>query len=227
MFSKSAKQLYRQVGTLFLLVGILFVIIGSVGMAHQAVARHTLQTTEAEILSVHSGYTEVRYFAEGQLYTAELNYRSTSQRAGDKVKIYYELEYPEKASVKLPFFFEVFFLTGTVVLIAGICLKRQDTILERKKQYLLKYGKRISAKVIGVETDYHFRRNYSYAKTLVCQYGAPDGTIHIFKSEPIWVDLPNDLKSETVIVYINQEDFSNYYVDLSSVMPAIKVHRNW
>ena len=222
MLNERATKQYRQIGTLFIIVGILFTLIGLAETAYQSIARQTLQTAEAEILSVHSGYTEVQYFVNGQMYVVELPYSSTSQNIGDAMKIYYKAENPEKASAYLPFFNIIFFFVGMIVLAVGICLKKHYIKLEQKKQYLMEYGERITAKVIGMETNFHFRRNYSYAKILVCQYSAPDGTTYLFKSQPIWADFSNSLKGKMVVVYVERENLNNYYVDLSAVLPPLR-----
>jgi len=217
------RQIY-QIGIIFFLVGVIFIAIGGGGLENQLRTRKSSQSTMATITAMHSNWTEVEYKVEGKTYTANMNYTSSAHYIGDTITVYFKPEQPEKVFLNIPVFYLMFLIPGLILMIISIVLLMHYTRRTKRKKYLLENGQCIYAEIIGLENNYHLKRNNFYAKTLVCQYQAPDGTIHIFESDPVWFNFSNNMKSDVAAVYVEYGNFDQYYVDLSSVVENVVVH---
>ncbi len=217
MFSIEANGLFKVAGKLFIIVGIIFFIVGGSGYISQLAAKKSMCTAEATIISRYLERTEVEYAAEGHVYRTILNYSSDFHRAGDTMTIYYQPGNPEEVRLGEPAIFLVFTFMGAVALGVGIFAKRRYANIVTKRKYLIENGVKLYARIIRIEYDYRYERSHTYAKKLVCQYDSPDGSVHIFASEPIWTDMSENLIGNEVAVYAERGNYDSYYVDLSFI----------
>jgi len=224
MISSDDNRLYKRVGWIFITVGIIFCTVGGAGYAGQLFVRKSMCPAEAVVTARYPGGTEVEYSANGQIYRSVLNYSSDFLREGDTLTVYYQADHPEETAFGEPVIFLVFIITGLVVLLTGVFAGRRYAGMQQKHQYLMKNGQKLYAEIIRVDSDYRYQRSYAYAKKIICQYHSPDGKIHIFESEPIWLDLPSGLIGKKAAVYVERGNDANYFVDLSFITSDVEIH---
>lgn len=224
MISSDANRLYKRVGWIFITVGIIFCTVGGAGYVGQLFARKSMCPAEAVVTARYPGGTEVEYSANGRMYRSILNYSSDFLREGDTVMIYYQAGHPEKTAFGEPVIFLVFIIVGLIVLLTGIFAGRRYAGMQRRHRYLMENGQKLYAEIIRVDSDYRYQRSRAYAKKIICQYNSPDGRIHVFESEPIWLDLSSDLIGKEASVYVERENYNNYFVDLSFITSDVEIH---
>ena len=224
MFRSEADRLYQNAGIILVIVGVIFSLAGGLGFFGQMRMKRSMRSAQATITAVYSDKTEVQYFADGQAYTVQLNYCSDLKRPGDIMTIYYQPGHPEEANIGESGIFVIFFIIGMVVLIAGCASVQRYKKINRKRRYLLAHGQKIFAKIIRIESDYRYERTHSYARRLICQYNSPDGDIHIFKSDPVWMDFPDGMIGDEAPINVERGKYDNYFVDVSFMMSGVEIH---
>ncbi len=212
--NQSGERVIRLVGLLFAFGGAVFLIISLIGLTVQSGIRKNGIQTMAVVTDVGENYTEIVYEADGQTFTSLLRYRSARILPGDSMSVYYDLQNPEKVFVDMPIFYLVFFASGILLSGLGGGILCRCFFKSKKTDKLRENGQRIYAEVIGWEKNYHLKRNYSYAKNLVCQYKTADGTSYLFKSDPFFGDVSRWPEGSQVPVYVERGNMDHYYVDL-------------
>lgn len=224
MISSDTNRLYKRVEWIFIAVGIIFCITGGIGYTSQLFIRKSMCPAEAVVTARYPGETEVEYSVNGQMYRSMLNYSSDFLYEGDTLRIYYQADHPEKTAFGESVVFLVFTIMGLVVLLTGIFAGRRYAKIQQKKQYLMKNGQKLYAEIIRVDSDYRYQREYTYAKKIICQYDSPDGRIHVFESDPVWLNISSDLIGKEAAVYVERGNYNNYFVDLSFITSDIEIH---
>ena len=51
-----------------------------------------------------------------------------------------------------------------------------------------------------------------------------DGTVHIFKSRYLYYNPESLLKNNAVRVYVDNNNYKKYYVDIDEVLPKVENH---
>lgn len=123
----------------------------------------------------------------------------------------------------IPFLFSfggmglLFFVLGLVFLI---------TLGNKKKtsQRLLDNGNYVVAEIFDISQEYNVMVNGRHPYIVNCKYEAMDGTVHIFKSRYLYFNPETLLKNNVVRVYVDNDNFKKYYVDIDEVLPAIVEH---
>ncbi len=111
----------------------------------------------------------------------------------------------------------LFFVLGISFLIA----------LGKKKktaQRLLDNGNYIIAEICDISRVYNVQVNGQCPYVISCKYEAMDGTVHVFKSRYLYYNPESLLKNNVVRVYVDNDNFKNYYVDIDEVLPKIVNH---
>jgi len=214
------KNVFAAVGTIFLLVGNIFSGVGTAMTVNDQYFCKKGIPAEAVIEMIHGEDVRIRYEADGAAFAGPLGYYSSSMREGDIIPIYYDANNPARihASSSAAFSY-VFLTTGLFLLVCGGSLVAHILMKGRRNRWLLKNGTRIQAKVTGVDVNLAVSSNYRHPYRVIGQYQMPDGSTREFHSEDIWYDPTDVMVSDTVVVCLNPEDNSEYYMDLSTVLP--------
>jgi len=111
----------------------------------------------------------------------------------------------------------LFFSLGLVFLI---------TLGNQKKnaRRLLENGNYVVAEIFDISQNYNVSVNNKHPFVVSCKYEAVDGTVHIFKSRYLYFNPEPLLKNNVVRVYVDNDNFKKYYVDIDEVLPTIVEH---
>ncbi|MCK5840214.1 MAG: DUF3592 domain-containing protein, partial [Bacteroidales bacterium] len=110
----------------------------------------------------------------------------------------------------------VFFLVGMGIIVGR--MKR-----EKKKRRLLATGRKIQTKFSEVEKNTSVSVNRRNPYRVITQYS--DGNeLFIFQSENIWFNPSSFIQEgQAIIVYVNRDRMSDYYMDVSFLPKVRKV----
>jgi len=110
-----------------------------------------------------------------------------------------------------------FFVLGLTFLI---------TLGNQKKtaQRLLENGNYVVAEIFDISQNYNVSVGNKHPFVVSCKYEAVDGTVHIFKSRYLYFNPEPLLKNNVVRVYVDNDNFKKYYVDIDEVLPTIVEH---
>lgn len=95
---------------------------------------------------------------------------------------------------------------------------------KRTAQRLLENGNYVVAEIFDISQEYNVRVNGRHPFIINCKYEAMDGTVHIFKSRYLYFNPEPLLKNNVVRVYVDNDNFKKYYVDIDEVLPKIINH---
>ncbi|ABQ07553.1 DUF3592 domain-containing protein [Flavobacterium johnsoniae] len=152
--------------------------------------------------------------------TSSVSSNPPSYNVGETVEIMYNPKEPNKANINsfeslwlgvlvMGIFGIIFFLVGFLIILYGI--KKQ-----RKKQYLLDNGKRISTTFNEVQLNYNFEVNGRNPYQIKSQwFNIQTNKMYVFESENIWFDPTEFIKTDEIKVLIDPDNPKNYYMDIS------------
>lgn len=110
-----------------------------------------------------------------------------------------------------------FFFIGIIFCIVTV---RKEKIARR----LMENGNYIMAQITEVVPNYNVTVNGRSPYVVYCQYQDITGTVHIFRSRDIFFDPETLFKSEHVRVYVDNDNFKKYYVDIDEILPNVVTH---
>jgi len=220
-------QISRPTGiyTVLAAVGIVVIIIAIMHGIYIANFRETAMETTAVITEIHT-YSERHYDSDHDTvyhdvyvafeiddkeYAGKLNSYSSGMKEGGKVQILYAPENPNNFRYSKKYYMVTvsFIFFGTIFALIGII----PLVQSASKKRLIQDGEKIMAKFQMI-TDGNIEVNGNHTRIIVCEYRD-----HIFKSENFWTTAcPSDeeLEGTLVPVYVQEDDYSNYYVDFDS-----------
>ncbi|MBR6705983.1 MAG: hypothetical protein IKI84_04815 [Clostridia bacterium] len=112
----------------------------------------------------------------------------------------------------------VFLVLGTVFLISE---KRRRALEEELKNH----GRALEASVTDVRANMNMTVNGRHPYYVEAQWQEPmSGTVHVFRSRDIGFNPWEFVEGRKVKVYVSDNDYSRYYLDLESVLPKVEVH---
>ena len=97
----------------------------------------------------------------------------------------------------------------------------------RRKQRcnrLLQSGSYIMAEIVETKINYNVRINGKSPYVVECQYWDMAGNVHIFKSRCLYFNPESLFKDRMVRVYVEGDNYKNYYVDIDEVLPRVIRH---
>lgn len=229
------NKFFKFIGIFFLTLGILAIGIGVYFKIDIESFKKNAVETEATITHIDSkrhsdGDTsyvvKVSFLVDGQEYGGDLNYYSSSMYVGKKEKIYYDSSNPNHfKSGDDSFVTWIFILVGTIASVVGggclIYIIRKN----KKKDKLLAYNYVIHANIVGFNLDTSVSINGRNPYRMEATYINPaDGKLYTYKSDALWADLSPVLAQRqitTIPVYVNPNNFSEYYVDIRELQNYI------
>lgn len=214
----------------FLLIGVIFVIAGAVFMVSGAINRNK----GVEVPAVISGLESYRksdgdidhdvyvdYIYEDMEFShIRLNYYSSSMYEGKEISITIDPNDPKKvySPVFNILFGGIFALVGSVFALIGGTFTVKIVKKKRLEKALREKGYYIDAHIDdAVPTNFRINNRPTYV--IRCSYYSPDNRlIYSFTSEHIRFNPAGMLDGGTIRVYVDENDYSKYYVDISEII---------
>lgn len=229
------NKVLKILGGLFFTIGIFFVGAGIfVKISYDNFLKTAVKTT-ATITSIGASHDNdgdvnhsviVEFVVDGKTYSGELNYYSSSMRIGREETIYYNPENPNDFRSKGgSFLIWLFIFIGGLFAGIGIILIIVMIVQSKKKKRVLSYNYVIQASIVGFSLDTSTSVNGRCPYRLDATYISPiDGKLYTYKSDQLWADLTPILEQRqitTIPVYVNPNNYAEYYVDISSLKNLI------
>lgn len=153
-------------------------------------------------------------------FTSSVASNPASYNVGEKVEVLYDPVNPAKADING---FSALYLgplilgiIGTVFILISFISILFRHLKQKKTKYLLDNGKRIVTKFENVQLNSDIKVN-NRNPFLICSRWLNPNTneLHIFKSEDIWFDPTEFIKTEEIKVIIDPNDPKKYLMDTS------------
>lgn len=123
-------------------------------------------------------------------------------------------------------FLYVFGGIGSLFLIAGLVMLLADVRRRAQLRRAYEGGYYVMAKIAGAGEQNSVSLNGRHPFVLECHYTDPDtGTVHVYYSRYLFVNVDDLLQSDEVPVYIDRMNDRVGFVDVDAVLPDIRVHR--
>jgi len=209
---------------LCIILGLFFIASGIYLFVDEASFRKSAIETEGIITRIEAyrsrGETRYRVFVAytvgSERYESRLGDMSAEMKEGQPIRIYYSPSNPNRIThagsifllLKVPLFGVPFFLVGFISLYKQ--RKRR-----KLKEALLTNGHRVMADISEITNDIATIGTITFKGSyyVICKWTDKAGKDHFFKSNRIW-EYPRLEGITTIIVYLDPNDYSKYYVDM-------------
>ena len=111
----------------------------------------------------------------------------------------------------------IFLILGIVFLVVEICKKKRSDAL-------LASGRYIIGEVVDIAADINVKINRRHPYYIIVQYIDPHGVRHIFRSPSLRIFRDPELLGKKVKVYVENDNFRHYYVDVDEILPKYVEH---
>ena len=111
----------------------------------------------------------------------------------------------------------IFLILGIIFLIVELCKKKRSDALLASGHYILGEGVYIAANI-------NVNVNGRYPYHIIVQYIDPHGVRHIFRSPGLRIFRDPELLGKKVKVYVENDNFKHYYVDVDEILPKYVEH---
>lgn len=111
----------------------------------------------------------------------------------------------------------IFLILGIVFLIVELCKKRRSDALLASGHYIL-------GEVVDIAANINVNVNGRYPYHIIVQYIDPHGVRHIFRSPGLRIFRDPELLGKKVKVYVENDNFKHYYVDVDEILPKYVEH---
>ncbi|MDR2736694.1 MAG: DUF3592 domain-containing protein [Gracilibacteraceae bacterium] len=174
------------------------------------------------------GETHVKFDIEGKEYRGKLGYWNYKMKEGHSVDIYYDSHNPQNFRPdKTPLVGWVLILLGGLFFVASLILLRMFAQKRKEQTRLLTSGRQLTATVKELVVGNASPGNKStkdlltqkvFLQKLVCEYKDPiTGQVSVFERFHTWVPVALNSIGASVLVFVDDHDFSKYYIDVDSV----------
>jgi len=150
-----------------------------------------------------------------------------SYSVNEKVKVIYNPKSPNKAKIKSFFSLwggaTILGLIGLVFFIIGSSIIANNIKKKNMLKYLKQYGTKITTNFQNVNINTTLAVNGKNPFVVVSQWQNPKTSeLHVFKSDNIWFDPSDFIKSDEITVLIDRKNPKRYSMDLS-FLPKVAV----
>ena len=111
----------------------------------------------------------------------------------------------------------IFLVLGIIFLVVEICKKKRSDALLASGHYIL-------GEVVDIAANVNVNVNGRYPYYIIAQYIDPHGVRHIFKSPSLRIFRDPELLGKKVKVYVEDDNFKHYYVDVDEILPKYVEH---
>lgn len=215
--------IFGIVGLVFALIGVVWIFFGTrfVKNAEEVYGRivNITSYTDSDGEINYKAYVDYRY-DKIEYENVALNSYSHSMKVGKKIKLLINPENPGRpqtimSTIVGAVWFIVFGLIFACV--AFIPMFFMGRVSSKAKK-LMQQGHYVMAKVESIHRNSNIEVIGKTPYVVYCNYqDIYSGTIYRFKSKNIWYDPGAYLQQDAEIrVYVNGQDYSDYYVDVQS-----------
>ena len=113
---------------------------------------------------------------------------------------------------------------GTIFLILGIIFLVVEICKKKRSDALLASGHYVLGEVVDIAANINVNVNGRYPYHIIVQYIDPHGVRHIFKSPSLRIFRDPELLGKKVKVYVEDDNFKHYYVDVDEILPKYVEH---
>jgi len=224
------KVIFSIIGAAFLIIGIFSGMLGisssKKGEEVTAVISDMEIYTDVNTVHMHKNKRNIHrevfvdYEYDGVSYSnVALNYYTSSMRIGDKINIKIDPMHPEK-----PIAFKAQYIIGGVFSIIGIIFTIISLVIiikesksKKKIKALVEYGNFVYAKINSIKTTNVYINNKPTYVVKCSYYDQDEGKERIFTSERLIYDPTPYISSETIKVYVDENNMDIYYVNISEL----------
>lgn len=121
-------------------------------------------------------------------------------------------------------FLSVYGSMGLIFLAIGLVFLVIKIRRKQRCNRLLQSGSYIMAEIVETKINYNVRINGKSPYVVECQYWDMAGNVHIFKSRCLYFNPESLFKDRMVRVYVEGDNYKNYYVDIDEVLPRVIRH---
>lgn len=171
----------------------------------------------------------VKYKVDKEAYNQVVTINDDTYTVNDEIPIKYDIENPGKL-INNNHYIVAIPLIILSLLISLISLKETIKNLKRSNniKHLLTKGIYVQANISEIIIDNKGKKNKgNYPYKLRAKFTNPlDNQVYSYDSESTYLDLNSIIKqynNQLILVYLDQNNTSNYYVDLNSLFPHIKL----
>ena len=111
----------------------------------------------------------------------------------------------------------IFLILGIIFLIVELCKKKRSDALLASGHYIL-------GEVVDIAANINVNVNGRYPYHIIVQYIDPHGVRHIFRSPGLRIFRDPELLGKKVKVYVEDDNFKHYYVDVDEILPKYVEH---
>ena len=111
----------------------------------------------------------------------------------------------------------IFLILGIIFLIVELCKKKRSDALLASGHYIL-------GEVVDIAANINVNVNGRYPYHIIVQYIDPHGVRHIFRSPVLRIFRDPELLGKKVKVYVENDNFKHYYVDVDEILPKYVEH---
>ena len=111
----------------------------------------------------------------------------------------------------------IFLILGIIFLIVELCKKKRSDALLASGHYIL-------GEVVDFAANINVNVNGRYPYHIIVQYIDPHGVRHIFRSPGLRIFRDPELLGKKVKVYVENDNFKHYYVDVDEILPKYVEH---
>jgi hypothetical protein len=153
-------------------------------------------------------------------FTSSVSSNPPSYDEGETVKVLYYPGDPKEATIND--FMSIWFgplivgFLGTVFSLVGFFIILFKNLKQRRSQYLLDNGKRIETKFDSVQFNNSYKVNGRSPFQIYSQWlDTNTNELYVFKSDNIWFDPTDFIKTEEIKVMIDPKNPKKYFMDIS------------
>ena len=111
----------------------------------------------------------------------------------------------------------IFLVLGIIFLVVELCKKKRSDALLASGHYIL-------GEVVDIVANINVNVNGRYPYYIIVQYIDPHGVRHIFRSPSLRIFRDPELIGKKVKVYVENDNFKHYYVDVDEILPKYVEH---
>ena len=153
-------------------------------------------------------------------FSSSVSSNPPSYNEGENVEVLYDPINPNNATIKgfksLYLGVLIVGIIGTAFFILGFISIRFGYLKQKKLQYLLDNGQRISTKFENVQLNSSSKENVRNSFLIYSQWLNPNtNELYVFKSDTIRFDPTDFIKTKEIMVMIDPRDPRKYFMDTS------------
>ena len=153
-------------------------------------------------------------------FTSSVSSNPPSYSEGETVEVLYDPSNPRDANINgfssLWLGPLILGILGAVFSLIGFSIIFFKRLKQRKSQYLLDNGKRISTKFDSIQLNSSYKVNGRSPFQIYSQWqDATTNKLYVFKSDDIWFDPTDFIGAEPIKVMIDPQNPKKYYMDIS------------